>query len=163
MRRVQRHRYAVALVRSAAASAPRLAGTQAVAPGLSGYLVVMNVELLIVLLAGSVAVNAVLLLFIGRAAQGPPRAKPTSRCRRCGYDIRASFGGACPECGEPATPPRHGERAITLCSFCSKSSHQTGPQVEGPGDAYICAPCVELCHTILQQNRAAAAQAASRK
>ena len=121
----------------------------------------MDAELLIVLLSGSVALNAVMLLFVSRGAQWPPRAKPKSLCRRCGYDIRASFGGLCPECGEPATPPRQGERAISICSFCSKSNQQTGVQVEGPGNAYICAPCVELCHTIIGRNRATAAQAAS--
>ncbi|MBQ9874525.1 MAG: ATP-dependent Clp protease ATP-binding subunit ClpX [Thermoguttaceae bacterium] len=37
------------------------------------------------------------------------------------------------------------------CSFCRKSYRDVGPLVEGPGDAYICGECVELCRTILDQ------------
>ncbi len=48
------------------------------------------------------------------------------------------------------------------CSFCRKSYQDVGPLVEGPGDrrwprrersVYICAQCVELCQSIIQQER----------
>lgn len=112
----------------------------------------MDPQLLVALLAVSVAVNAVLMLFISRQRAAAPRSVPSNICRKCGYDIRASIGGKCPECGEPAVVVPTGGR-VTLCSFCSKSSVITGPHVEGPQDAYICAPCVELCHQIIEINR----------
>ena len=40
-----------------------------------------------------------------------------------------------------------------MCSFCGKSHRDTGPMVEGPGDVFICASCVELCHNIIKQER----------
>lgn len=40
-----------------------------------------------------------------------------------------------------------------FCSFCGKSYIDVGPLVEGPGDIYICGVCVELCRTILIQER----------
>ena len=39
------------------------------------------------------------------------------------------------------------------CSFCRKSHREVGPLVEGPGDVYICGECVDLCKTILEQER----------
>ena len=39
------------------------------------------------------------------------------------------------------------------CSFCRKNYRDVGPLVEGPGDVYICGECVELCNTILAQER----------
>jgi ATP-dependent Clp protease ATP-binding subunit ClpX len=39
------------------------------------------------------------------------------------------------------------------CSFCGKSYRDVGPLVEGPGDVYICGECIELCHSILDQER----------
>ena len=38
-----------------------------------------------------------------------------------------------------------------VCSFCRKSYRDVGPLVEGPGDVYICAECIELCQSILEQ------------
>ncbi|MCL2744538.1 MAG: ATP-dependent Clp protease ATP-binding subunit ClpX [Planctomycetaceae bacterium] len=40
-----------------------------------------------------------------------------------------------------------------FCSFCNKSYRDVGPLVEGPGDVYICAECIDLCQTILVQER----------
>ncbi|OYP35970.1 ATP-dependent Clp protease ATP-binding subunit ClpX [Rhodopirellula sp. MGV] len=37
------------------------------------------------------------------------------------------------------------------CSFCRKSYRDVGPLVEGPGDVYICAECIDLCQSILEQ------------
>jgi len=39
------------------------------------------------------------------------------------------------------------------CSFCRKSYRDVGLLVEGPGDVYICGECIELCQSILDQER----------
>ncbi|MCF0234796.1 MAG: ATP-dependent Clp protease ATP-binding subunit ClpX [Thermoguttaceae bacterium] len=39
------------------------------------------------------------------------------------------------------------------CSFCRKNYRDVGPLVEGPGEVYICAECVELCDSILSRER----------
>ena len=39
------------------------------------------------------------------------------------------------------------------CSFCRKSYREVGPLVEGPDDVYICGECIELCQSILEQER----------
>src|SRR5947207_7361388 len=44
-------------------------------------------------------------------------------------------------------------RRATTCSFCGKSQREAGPMVEGPGDVYICAACVDLCHNIIKQEK----------
>jgi ATP-dependent Clp protease ATP-binding subunit ClpX len=38
-----------------------------------------------------------------------------------------------------------------FCSYCRKSYKEVGPLVEGPGDVYICAECIELCQSIIDQ------------
>jgi len=40
-----------------------------------------------------------------------------------------------------------------FCSFCRKSYREVGPLVEGPGDVYICGECIDLCQSILEQER----------
>jgi ATP-dependent Clp protease ATP-binding subunit ClpX len=41
-----------------------------------------------------------------------------------------------------------------FCSFCRKSYREVGPLVEGPpGDVYICGECVELCQSIIDQEK----------
>jgi ATP-dependent Clp protease ATP-binding subunit ClpX len=40
-----------------------------------------------------------------------------------------------------------------FCSFCRKSYRDVGPLVEGPGDVYICGECIELCQSILDQEK----------
>lgn len=40
-----------------------------------------------------------------------------------------------------------------FCSFCRKSYRDVGPLVEGPGDVYICSECIDLCQSILTQER----------
>ena len=40
-----------------------------------------------------------------------------------------------------------------FCSFCRKSYRNVGPLVEGPGDVYICGECIDLCQSILDQER----------
>ena len=44
-------------------------------------------------------------------------------------------------------------RKNAYCSFCRKSFREVGPLVEGPGDVYICGECIELCQSILDQER----------
>src|SRR3954464_6583898 len=40
-----------------------------------------------------------------------------------------------------------------FCSFCRKSHRDVGPLVEGPGDVYICGECIDLCQSIIEQER----------
>jgi ATP-dependent Clp protease ATP-binding subunit ClpX len=46
-----------------------------------------------------------------------------------------------------------GTKKNAFCSFCRKSYRDVGPLVEGPGDVYICGECIELCQSILDQER----------
>jgi len=39
------------------------------------------------------------------------------------------------------------------CSFCRKSYREAGPLVEGPDDVYICGTCIELCQSIIAQEK----------
>ena len=64
----------------------------------------------------------------------------------CGYSLAGNTTGQCPECGRRWFEDNLDVQRLTICSFCGKSSAQTGVQAEGPGRVYICAPCVELCH-----------------
>jgi ATP-dependent Clp protease ATP-binding subunit ClpX len=45
------------------------------------------------------------------------------------------------------------------CSFCSRTSDDAGPIVEGPNGVYICSNCVELCHNIIKQEQRKTTQA----
>ena len=44
-------------------------------------------------------------------------------------------------------------KKTAFCSFCRKSYRDVGPLVEGPADVYICSECIDLCQTILTQER----------
>ena len=60
--------------------------------------------------------------------------------------------------GGPSTPggpgtPGGPSRKNAYCSFCRKSYRDVGPLVEGPGDVYICGECIELCQSILDQEK----------
>src|SRR5436309_2840979 len=46
-----------------------------------------------------------------------------------------------------------GRNRNAYCSFCRKSSRDVGPLVEGPGDVYICGECIELCQSIIEQEK----------
>jgi ATP-dependent Clp protease ATP-binding subunit ClpX len=46
-----------------------------------------------------------------------------------------------------------GRNRNAYCSFCRKSWRDVGPLVEGPGDVYICGECVELCQSIIDQEK----------
>src|SRR5947199_1323785 len=60
-----------------------------------------------------------------------------------------------------AGPPGGGKRPTgntgrnrnAYCSFCRKSYRDVGPLVEGPGDVYICGECIELCQSIIDQEK----------
>jgi hypothetical protein len=39
------------------------------------------------------------------------------------------------------------------CSFCHKHYRDVGPLVEGPGNIYICAECVDLIQNIIDQEK----------
>jgi ATP-dependent Clp protease ATP-binding subunit ClpX len=57
--------------------------------------------------------------------------------------------------GRDITGTRRGgtTKKNAFCSFCRKSYRDVGPLVEGPGDVYICGECIELCQSILDQER----------
>src|ERR1700693_3530693 len=46
-----------------------------------------------------------------------------------------------------------GRNRNAFCSFCRKSYREVGPLVEGPGDVYICGECIELCQSIIEQEK----------
>jgi len=48
-------------------------------------------------------------------------------------------------------PPRGPTRQV--CSFCGRSEREVGPFVEGPEGVQICANCIDLCQTIIRQER----------
>jgi ATP-dependent Clp protease ATP-binding subunit ClpX len=39
------------------------------------------------------------------------------------------------------------------CSFCRQNYREVGPLVEGPDEVYICGNCIELCQSILDQEK----------
>ncbi|MCX7665923.1 MAG: ATP-dependent Clp protease ATP-binding subunit ClpX [Gemmataceae bacterium] len=39
------------------------------------------------------------------------------------------------------------------CSFCRKSHRDVGPLVEGPDNVFICGECIELCSSIIDQDK----------
>ena len=45
------------------------------------------------------------------------------------------------------------QEKFTVCSFCGRSTREVGPMVEGPDGVSICADCVELCQSIIRQER----------
>ncbi len=57
--------------------------------------------------------------------------------------------------GKDLTATKHGSagKKNANCSFCRKSYREVGPLVEGPEDVYICGECIELCSSILDQER----------
>ncbi|MGL6075995.1 MAG: ATP-dependent Clp protease ATP-binding subunit ClpX [Fimbriiglobus sp.] len=46
-----------------------------------------------------------------------------------------------------------GRNRNAYCSFCRRSHRDVGPLVEGPGDVYICGECIDLCQSIIDQER----------
>ena len=62
-------------------------------------------------------------------------------------DSGAGGGGRKPATGST------GRNRNAYCSFCRKSYREVGPLVEGPGDVYICGECIELCQSIIEQEK----------
>ena len=51
-------------------------------------------------------------------------------------------------------PPRRPRTSkAKLCSFCGRNAREVGPLVEGPEGVQICANCVDLCQTLVRQER----------
>src|SRR5438046_2871591 len=46
-----------------------------------------------------------------------------------------------------------GRNRNAQCCLCRKSYRDVGPLVEGPGDVYICGECIELCQSIIDQEK----------
>src|SRR5436190_13780675 len=46
-----------------------------------------------------------------------------------------------------------GRNRNAYCSFCKKSFRDVGPLVEGPGEVFICGECIELCRSIIDQDK----------
>jgi ATP-dependent Clp protease ATP-binding subunit ClpX len=44
-------------------------------------------------------------------------------------------------------------KRTAYCSFCRKDYRDAGPLVEGPGEVYICGECIDLCQSIIQQEK----------
>src|SRR5438132_6703699 len=42
------------------------------------------------------------------------------------------------------------DRSLARCSFCGRHSSEVRRMVAGPGAAYICDDCLQLCNDILQ-------------
>src|ERR671929_1299320 len=61
-------------------------------------------------------------------------------------DKGAGAGGRRPTSGT-------GRNRNAYCSFCRKNYREVGPLVEGPGDVYICGECIELCQSIIDQEK----------
>ncbi|NOX53513.1 MAG: ATP-dependent Clp protease ATP-binding subunit ClpX [Planctomycetes bacterium] len=57
--------------------------------------------------------------------------------------------------GKDFTSGRRGSggKKNAVCSFCRKSYREVGPLVEGPDDVYVCGECIDLCQSILEQER----------
>ena len=83
---------------------------------------------------------------MGRKDQACHRVR-TSRAAARGGGGKRNGGGSSP------TGTTGGTKKNAYCSFCRKSYRDVGPLVEGPGDVYICGECIELCQSILDQER----------
>jgi len=72
-----------------------------------------------------------------------------------GKDITGggTSGGGKRNGGSAPSGTTGGTKKNAYCSFCRKSYRDVGPLVEGPGDVYICGECIELCQSILDQER----------
>jgi ATP-dependent Clp protease ATP-binding subunit ClpX len=55
--------------------------------------------------------------------------------------------------GRKPTGGTTGRNRNAYCSFCRKSYREVGPLVEGPHDVYICGECIELCQSIIDQEK----------
>src|SRR5580698_8376368 len=73
-----------------------------------------------------------------------------------GADCHRGSGMATKETGDTGgrkPTGNSGRNRNAYCSFCRKSHRDVGPLVEGPGDVYICGECIELCQSIIDQEK----------
>jgi ATP-dependent Clp protease ATP-binding subunit ClpX len=101
------------------------------------------------------------------SAQGPVPVSATGSGSRRGSSRGGDSGGSGGSGGGPPSGGGGGSaggggggggggfrgRKVTTCSFCSKTSREVGPMVEGPHDIYICSNCTDLCQNIFRQER----------
>jgi ATP-dependent Clp protease ATP-binding subunit ClpX len=62
-------------------------------------------------------------------------------------------GGDGPGPGARKPTGAAGRNRNAYCSFCRRSHRDVGPLVEGPGDVYICGECIDLCQSIIEQEK----------
>ncbi len=86
---------------------------------------------------------------INAAASGGSRRGPS----KGGGSGARSVGGGGPSGSGSGGDGGFRGRKVTTCSFCSKTSREVGPMVEGPHDIYICSNCTDLCQNIFRQER----------
>ena len=51
------------------------------------------------------------------------------------------------------------DRSVARCSFCGRRPPEVGRMVAGPGAAYICEACIQLCNEILHDTTLFSAKA----
>ncbi len=59
----------------------------------------------------------------------------------------------------PKSSGHKGGRRIERCTFCEKTRHQVQSLIAGPPGIYICNECVEICNSILQEEKERRAEA----
>src|SRR5690349_4022882 len=74
-------------------------------------------------------------------------------CANLGECMATKDPGPPPGGRRPTTGNPTGRNRNAFCSFCRKSYRDVGPLVEGPGDVYICGECIELCQSIIDQEK----------
>lgn len=43
------------------------------------------------------------------------------------------------------------DEELVFCSFCGKNQHQVGRMISGPGGAFICDECIDICNEIIME------------
>ncbi|MBE5890661.1 MAG: ATP-dependent Clp protease ATP-binding subunit ClpX [Lachnospiraceae bacterium] len=43
------------------------------------------------------------------------------------------------------------DEELVFCSFCGKNQHQVGRMISGPGGAFICDECIDICNEIIEE------------
>lgn len=61
------------------------------------------------------------------------------------------------------TKQTNNRRPRAICSFCGRSGSQADTLIEGPNRVFICPECVDLCHSIVRQNRKQAGRKISQR
>src|SRR3954451_14871306 len=82
----------------------------------------------------------------------PSTAPDLSRWGRCKGDRMPTKDSGTGSGGRKPTGST-GRNRNAYCSFCRKNYRDVGPLVEGPGDVYICGECIELCQSIIDQEK----------